>query len=188
MSANLENLQAMLVNLSPTELLQLTQALNAQVKTVSEQLSEAKKEFLASCCEALEGSEPPEACTIAISFDETGKIIERSYKAGAMKRIQTTSTGTGVKGDGVIIPETGSLCLRSHHGVQHKLFVRGSKDFVLDGKAEYNEMTPAWRSVIGKKVGEPGSSVSGPREWVTNGKVLPPSKVENGDIKPGVVV
>jgi hypothetical protein len=171
MSEQLANLQAMLGGLSPTELLQLSQALQAQVKTVSEQLSEAKKSFLAECCEALEGIEPPEACTVAVSFDETGKIIERSYKSGTMKK-SSVSTGTGhAKENHTPTPEVGSLCLRTYHGTQHTLLVRGEGDYLLDGKVECNSPTGAYKMVLGN----PKASVDGRKFWFVEGKIQAPS-------------
>ena len=172
MSEQLQNLQEMLSDLSPSDLAKLLQATQARSKEVHEEISEAKKEFVASISEKVEGSVPPEICTLSFTFDEEGHVIAKAYKSGEMPK-RSRSAGTGGSGNrGKIVnelPEPGSVAYRTYKGEQHTLLYRGPGDFVLDGKTECKAPTEATQTVKGDK-----TPVNGRAWWFIQGTVKAP--------------
>jgi len=172
MSEQLQNLQEMLSDLSPSDLAKLLQATQARSKEVAEELSESKKEFLAQFKAKVEGSVPPEICTISVTFDEEGHVIAQAYKSGEMsKRSKTAGTGDGGNRGKIVneLPEPGSVAYRTYKGEQHTLLYRGPGDFVLDGKTECKSPTEATQTVKGDK-----TPVNGRAWWFIQGTVKTP--------------
>ncbi len=168
--SELENLQKMLAALSPTDLIKLVQAAQSRAKEVAEELSEAKKEFLARVSDRVAGIVPPEACSVSISFDEKGAIVERRYKSGVSLpgRPAGNSTGVGSNGGrGTIVnqlPPIGTMAYRTYDGVQHTLLYKAENDFVLDGKSSFRSPTDAAKHVKGND-----TNVNGRAFWYIQG-------------------
>jgi hypothetical protein len=165
MSEKLQNLMQMLAGLSPSELLSFTQAAHERSKEVSEELSSAKKEFLDEICSTVEGSMPPEVCTIGIVFDETGHIVERTYKSG--QKVKASGV-VGSKG-ATAMPPLGSLAMRTYKGEQHTLLYRGDGDYLLDNKVEVKSPTDAAKRVRRNTV-----AVNGRAWWFEQGTIKLP--------------